>query len=67
MSETTSNRYIELIPEEGSFYKVNFHSHTNISDGKQTSDEVKEYYKALGYSAVCYTDHEILVSQRNLH
>lgn len=66
MSETTSNRYIELIPEEGSFYKVNFHSHTNISDGKQTSEEVKEYYKALGYSAVCYTDHEILVSHKEL-
>lgn len=58
--------YLELIPETGKFYKVNFHCHTDISDGKQTSEEIKEKYKALGYSAVCFTDHELLVSHKEL-
>ena len=60
------NNYFELIPETGKFYKVNFHCHTDISDGKQTAEEVKQSYKALGYSAVCFTDHEILVSHKDL-
>lgn len=57
---------IELIPESGNFYKVNMHCHTNISDGKQTPEEVKEVYKNAGYSAVCYTDHEVLVGHTEL-
>ena len=66
MNELKDKRYIELIPEDGKFYKVNFHCHTDVSDGKQTASEVKEQYKALGYSAVCFTDHEILVSHKEL-
>ena len=31
----------ELIPESGHFYKTNLHSHTTISDGAQTPEEVK--------------------------
>ena len=58
--------YIELIPESGKFYKVNMHSHTNISDGIQTPEEIKEGFKKAGYSAVCYTDHEVLVSHKDL-
>ncbi|MBQ8345135.1 MAG: PHP domain-containing protein, partial [Clostridia bacterium] len=55
-----------LIPQEGSFYKANLHCHTTCSDGKQTPEEVKECYKAMGYHAVCFTDHEVLLSQREL-
>ena len=57
---------IELIPENGKFYKVNMHSHTDISDGKQTPEEVKKSFKEAGYSAVCYTDHEVLIDQSAL-
>ncbi len=58
--------YIELIPEAGQWYKANLHCHTNISDGKQTPEEVKQIYKGLGYQAVCYTDHEVLVGHEDL-
>ena len=51
----------ELLPESGRFYKVNPHCHTNISDGQNTPEEVKKVYKALGYSAVCFMDHEVLI------
>ena len=63
--EKTRN-YFELIPEDGKFYKVNFHCHTDISDGKMTCEQIKERYKSLGYSAVCFTDHELLVSHSEL-
>ena len=56
----------ELLPESGRFYKVNPHCHTNISDGQDTPEEVKKAYKALGYSAVCFTDHEVLIDHSAL-
>ena len=57
---------IELIPESGRFYKVNLHCHTDISDGADSRETVKAFYKANGYSAVCFTDHEILLSHKDL-
>jgi hypothetical protein len=57
---------IEMLPEKGRFYKVNLHCHTNISDGHGTPEEVKAHYKALGYSAVCFTDHEVLLDHSAL-
>ena len=58
--------YLELIPEAGQFYKANLHAHTNISDGKRSPEEVKEFYKSQGYSAVCFTDHEVLIPHKDL-
>ncbi len=57
---------IELIPEEGQWYKVNMHCHTTVSDGMHTPEQIKEKYQELGYSAVCYTDHEVLVGHSDL-
>ncbi len=57
---------LELIPESGRFHKVNLHCHTNISDGRQSPEEVKEFYKSHGYSAVVYTDHEIMIGHEEL-
>ncbi len=55
-----------LLPEEGNFYKVNMHCHTTVSDGLQTPQEVKDFFKSRGYSAVCYTDHYVLVGHEDL-
>ncbi len=49
-----------LIPEKGNFYKANLHSHTNLSDGALSPEEVKEAYKSRGYSINAFTDHEVL-------
>lgn len=46
-----------LLPETGHFYKVNMHSHSTLSDGQQTPEELKELYTAKGYSAIAYTEH----------
>lgn len=55
-----------LLPEGGQFYKANLHCHTTLSDGKCTPEEIKEAYKAHGYSVVAFTDHDILVPHPEL-
>ncbi len=55
-----------LLPEEGEFYKVNLHCHTNLSDGHHSPEEIKAAYLKEGYSAVCFTDHEVLLDQSAL-
>lgn len=49
-----------LLPSNGQFYKANLHSHSTISDGKLTPEELKRIYKAQGYSILSITDHEFL-------
>lgn len=58
---------IELIPEQGNFYKANLHCHTTLSDGQYTPEEIKELYKKQGYSVVCFTDHEVLIPHEELN
>jgi len=55
-----------LIPKEGRFYKANLHSHTIMSDGSATPEQVKEVYKNMGYDIVAFTDHEVLLDQTHL-
>ena len=55
-----------LLKENGNFYKANLHCHSTLSDGKLTPEELKELYKSLGYSAVAFTDHDILIPQKEL-
>ena len=55
-----------LIPEEGTFYKANLHCHSTVSDGCRTPEEIKEIYRAKGYSIVAYTDHDVLISHQDL-
>lgn len=56
-----------LLSSDKNFYKANLHCHTNISDGKLTPEEVKEEYKALGYSVVAYTDHDLYITHDYLN
>ena len=55
-----------LLPENVNWYRANLHCHTTVSDGQLTPEEVKEAYKAQGYSIVAYTDHEILLDHSDL-
>ena len=48
-----------LLPPDGAFYKTNLHCHSTVSpDGKFSPEEIKQAYKAKGYAAVAFTDHE---------
>lgn len=55
-----------LLPKEGKFYKACLHTHTNVSDGELSPEEIKKVYQEHGYSIVAYTDHEIMVPHTDL-
>lgn len=54
-----------LLPNEKQ-YKANLHTHTILSDGKLTAEELKEMYKAQGYQIMAFTDHEFCVEHQDL-
>ena len=55
-----------LLPPNGNFYKANLHCHSTVSDGRWTPEEIKENYKAEGYSIVAYTDHAVFITHNDL-
>ncbi len=55
-----------LLPNTN-YYKAGLHIHTNISDGRQTPEEIKEIYKAAGYSVIAITDHQIMLPHPELN
>lgn len=57
---------IPLFPGEGKFYKANLHCHSTFSDGRFTVEQLKEGYKAHGYSAVAFSDHNTLTPHNEL-
>ena len=55
-----------LLPEEGQFYKANLHSHSTVSDGDLTPEEMKKVYMDMGYSIIAYTDHNVMKAHPEL-
>lgn len=55
-----------LLPENVNWYRANLHSHSVISDGELTPEEMKAAYKAHGYSILAITDHEVIVDHSAL-
>ena len=56
-----------LLPQVDHFYKANLHTHSTISDGRLTPEEVKEGYKAHGYQILCLTDHNTIVNHSDMN
>ena len=54
-----------LLPKTN-YYKANLHTHSNISDGKLTPDEVKAFYKEHGYSILALTDHNVTIDHSDM-
>ena len=55
-----------LLPQTP-YFKTNLHTHTTISDGKLSPEEVKALYKSKGYQVLCITDHNIIVDHSNMN
>ncbi len=55
-----------LLPEKGNDYKSNLHSHSTVSDGKLTPEELKSVYMEKGYSIIAYTDHDYFATHNDL-
>lgn len=56
-----------LLDENKNFYKANMHCHSTNSDGTMTVEEIKEYYKAKGYSVIAFSDAEHLIDNSYLN
>lgn len=48
------------------YYRANLHCHSTISDGSKTPEQLKEDYKAHGYSILSITDHDIFIPHNEL-
>ena len=57
---------IELLPKTEKQYRANLHSHSTVSDGQFTPEELKKRYMDRGYSIIAYTDHNALVTHNEL-
>ena len=50
---------IRVFDDSFPFLKGNLHGHTTLSDGRLTTSDVIQNYKAAGYTFIAITDHEI--------
>ena len=48
---------INAFPETGYFFKGNLHTHSTVSDGSSSPEELVAGYKANGYDFLAITDH----------
>lgn len=56
-----------FIDKEQKFYKACLHTHSTMSDGALTPEQLKEEYKKRGYSVLAITDHEHIIEHSNLN
>ena len=56
-----------LLPRVPKYFKTNLHTHSTISDGRLTPEEVKAGYKAKGYQVLCLTDHNVIVDHSDMN
>ena len=57
----------KLLPDVPKFFKANFHTHTTISDGKLSPEEMVTAYKERGYNVLAITDHSVCVNHQKLN
>lgn len=55
-----------LLDKNKNYYKANLHTHSEMSDGRCSLEELKAEYKKHGYSVVAFTDHEHIIDNSYL-
>ncbi|MBQ4323235.1 MAG: PHP domain-containing protein [Clostridia bacterium] len=48
---------MKFFSETTPWYKANFHTHTTVSDGRKSPEEVEGFFRAAGYDIVAFSDH----------
>lgn len=56
-----------LLPQVQKYFKTNLHTHSTISDGRFTPQQVKNMYKEKGYSILALTDHNIIADHSDMN
>lgn len=49
------------------YHKANLHAHCTVSDGIMTAEELRDAYRAQGYSILAITDHSVMVEHQDLN
>ena len=52
------------LPEQGTAYKGNLHSHTTNSDGRLTPEQSVAMFRAHGYHFLCHSEHDRYTDDR---
>ena len=55
-----------LLPQVERYFKTNLHTHSTITDGKLSPQELKDAYKARGYSILAITDHDVVADHSHM-
>ena len=56
-----------LLPDVKKQFRANTHTHSILSDGKLSPEELKEKYKNEGYDILAITDHELCIDHSDLN
>ena len=56
-----------LLPPVGRYFKAGLHTHSTISDGRLSPQELKDLYKSKGYSILSLTDHNVVADHSNMN
>ena len=56
-----------LLPNVPKYFKTNLHTHSTITDGKYSPEELKALYKEKGYQILCISDHNVVVDHSALN
>ena len=57
----------QLLPRVDRYFKANLHTHSTISDGTLSPQEVKQLYKEKGYQILALTDHNITADHSDMN
>ncbi len=60
------NSIIEILSRNGNAYKLALHTHSKLSDGNFTPEELKRMYMEQGYSAIAFSDHRKCIPHTSL-
>ncbi len=55
-----------LLPLNSKYFKANLHTHSTLSDGEKTPEQIKADYMAHGYSIVAFTDHDLFITHNDM-
>ncbi len=57
----------ELLPTDVNWYRANMHSHSTLSDGHWTPEQMRDAYRQAGYSVLAISDHNVLADHSDLN
>ena len=55
-----------LLPQVSKYFRANLHTHSNVTDGSVTPEQMVAFYKKRGYQILSITDHNVIMDLSHL-